>query len=189
MALNANNIIATERNLKKIILPKFDLVVLQKKFISNLDDEQKKSLVGLATASVSETIISSYLNVLAKDRSINKLCWMTVDAHRRDELAHANLFTGVMKKIFHKLNRLQQDYYLSMLPCAVKWFDSNELRVWEAVLKEIKFPGYKNMLSDIRHTKTRGVDNIDYSGVVKLGQQLDRDVTPFFYQQNLEMMR
>ena|SRR3990167_8497796 len=130
----------------------------------------KKILVRLATASVSETVISAYLKKLSKDRNVNRLCWMTVDANRKDELAHANLFTGMMKKIFPHLDREKQDYYLSMLPCAIMWFASKELRVWKFVLSQINFSGYEEMLHDIESHETKQIESIDYSGAIKLNR-------------------
>ena len=187
MALNACNIVIAERNLQKIILPNYDLILSQENFISALDDQDKKCLVRLAAASISETMISAYLEKLSQNRTINRLCWMTAEAHRKDELAHANLFIVLMKKIFPHLDKKKQDYYLSMLPYAIRWFGSQELRVWKVILEQINFPGYESMLDDIQFCGDIQIKNIDYSGAIKLVEGLERDVTPYFHQLELEV--
>ncbi|WP_157966593.1 diiron oxygenase [Fastidiosibacter lacustris] len=188
MAVNACNIVSVERNLGKIVLPEYDLIFSQKKVINEQNDQQKNMLLRLATASVSETLISSYLDVLSKDMSINSFCRMTIDAHRKDELAHANLFTGIMKKIFPNLSKEQQEYYLSMLPCAIRWFASKELRLWGFVLNEINFPNHREMLSEISELETKQIDTIDYSGPVKLAEGLGCDIASYFHKNDLEII-
>ena len=167
MAVNGVNIIYRERDLKRVRLPKFQLINRLDKMLSDYSDKDEQKLVRLATACASETLITDYLSVLSKDAKLQPLCYQSVEAHAADEWSHASVFSYTMAEIFANLSEKHKNLYISILPKAVESFGDDELDVWEVVFTAINFPKYQNIISDCRAKAKQNID-IDIKGIKKL---------------------
>ncbi|NMH65925.1 diiron oxygenase [Shewanella salipaludis] len=174
MAVKSVNIVYRERDLKRVKLPKFELIHRLDKMLGDCQTNDDKKLVRLAVACASETLITDYLGSLSKDDMLQPLCYKTVEAHAADEWSHSSVFSYTMAEIFSKLSEQQRGLYLSVLPKAVQAFGDDELDVWERVLEAIDFPKYKVIIEDCR-ARNRNAINVDIQGISKLLNSLGID--------------
>jgi alpha-N-dichloroacetyl-p-aminophenylserinol N-oxygenase len=172
LVTNTCRVTRQHRKLEGLKLPNFDLVKFMQREIGDSDEDWKKRLINLATATVSEVFVSDYLSLIANAESIQPINRITTDIHRKDELAHSSIFTNLMKIIYHCLTPIQQDYLAEVLPKPVRWFASQELDVWESMLSQIDFPKYHEMIADYRTEAAVNLDRIDYSGLTSLADEL-----------------
>ena len=103
-------------------------------------EKWKKILIQLATAVVSEVMVSEYLSRLSNATDIQPLNRITTEIHRRDESAHNGLFKSLGAVIYHGLNAREREFFVGALSQPSMWFASPELDVWEAMLTQIDFP-------------------------------------------------
>ncbi|MFT5421274.1 MAG: hypothetical protein ACI9D5_002029 [Candidatus Endobugula sp.] len=174
MAVKSINIVYRERGLKRIKLPKFQLIRQLDKMLLECQDNEERKLVRLAVACASETLITDYLGALSKDDRLQPLCYVTVEAHAADEWSHASVFSYTMAEIFQHLSPEHRSLYINTLPQAVQAFGDNELDVWESVLSAIDFPSYQQIITDSRDERSQGIC-VDVKGIAKLLSSLGID--------------
>lgn len=174
MAVKSINIVYRERALKRIKMPKFQLIHQLDKMLLKCQNNEERKLVRLAVACASETLITDYLGALSKDDRLQPLCYKTVEAHAADEWSHASVFSYTMAEIFQQLSPEHQSLYINTLPQAVQAFGDNELDVWESVLSTINFPNYQEIITDSRNEQNQGIC-VDIKGIAKLLSSLGID--------------
>jgi hypothetical protein len=153
-------------------LPESQLIAKMRAAQAQYSASWQKLLVQLATAIVSEVFISDYLKVLSHEMSIQPFNRLTVDTHRRDELAHGSLFKGLAKCMYGGLNTYERDFFIEVPPRPVHWFANIELDVWQAMLQHIGFPDTDTVIGDCRSANEENLARIDYSGLSTLAQEL-----------------
>jgi hypothetical protein len=109
-----------------------------------------KSAGATGPAIVSEVFISDYLKVLSTEMAIQPFNRLTVDAHRRDELAHGSVFKGLAKCLYGSLNAREREFFIEELPKPVHWFANIELDVWQAMLQQVGFRATDTVISNCR---------------------------------------
>ncbi|WP_018414784.1 AurF N-oxygenase family protein [Teredinibacter turnerae] len=172
LVTNTCRITRQRRGLETLKLPTFDLVRFMRREMAMVDEEWKKRLINLATATVSEVFVSDYLSLIADAEHIQPINRLTTDVHRKDEMAHSSIFKHLMKIIYPYLTQKEQDYLAEILPKPVSWFASQELDVWESMLSQIRFPNYQEMIADCRSEHIVNLGRIDYSGLTTLADEL-----------------
>jgi hypothetical protein len=168
----AVNFIKENRSLD---LVKQDLFCLEKNMLIEMDkyhESWKKKLVRLACSIVSEMFISDYLLLLSDNKKIQPYNRMSVDAHRKDELAHHKLFNHLALVIYNELDLKQKDFFLDQLFKPVKWFSDKDLDIWSCYLCQLKVPNCDEIINDCR-----GVvyNEIDYSSIEQLCLELNQN--------------
>jgi hypothetical protein len=138
------------RGLQHLIIPQFDLVTHMQRCQDACAERWQKILVQLATAVVSEVLVSDYLSLLSGTPDIQPLNRLTTEIHRRDEAAHNGLFKSLGAIIYHALAPHEKEFFLHMLTQPASWFASPELDVWQAMLRQIRFPNAERMIQDCR---------------------------------------
>ena len=174
MAVKSINIVYRERALKRIKMPKFQLIHQLDKMLLKCQNNEERKLVRLAVACASENLITDYLGALSKDDRLQPLCYKTVEAHAADEWSHASVFSYTMAEIFQQLSPEHQSLYINTLPQAVQAFGDNELDVWESVLSTINFPNYQQIITDSRNEQSQR-NCVDVKGIAKLLSSLGID--------------
>ncbi|NEO69842.1 diiron oxygenase [Moorena sp. SIO3H5] len=169
---NACSITRKQRGLESLRLPDFNLVIKMRQEQDRWSEDWQKIIVQLVTAIVSEVFISDYLKLLAEDTTIQPFNRLTVEMHRRDEMAHSPIFKNLAKLVYSKLTKEQKEFFMEMLPKPVNWFANIELGVWEAMLDQIKFPHTKEVIGDCAKDNEVNLMRIDYNGVTKLAEEL-----------------
>lgn len=162
-----------QRGLQTVKSPEFNLVLNMQKEQQLYQEDWQKLLIKLATSVVSEVFVSDYLKLLSSDQTIQPFNRVVVDTHRRDEDAHSCIFKNLVKCIYSELTREQKEFFISVLPKPVYWFADLELEVWKSLLEQIDFAGAQAIYNDCSATNTTNLQNIDYSEVIELIQELD----------------
>ncbi|MGH7170484.1 MAG: diiron oxygenase, partial [Gemmataceae bacterium] len=150
LVVQATGVTRQRRRLQELALPSFDLVALMQQHQEKHPEKWKKILIQLATAVVSEVMVSEYLSRLSNAASIQPLNRITTEIHRRDESAHNGLFKSLGALIYNGLNAREREFFVGALAQPSLWFASPELDVWEAMLTQIGFPGGERMIADCR---------------------------------------
>jgi hypothetical protein len=175
LVVMATGVTRQRRRLKELTLPAFELVASMQRHQEKHADKWKKILIQLATAVVSEVLVSEYLSRLSNALDIQPLNRITTEIHRRDESAHNGLFKSLGAVIYHGLNGREREFFVAALSQPSMWFASPELDVWEAMLVQIGFPHAERMIADCRaQRRAKGVQ-LDLSTLEALFDDLGVD--------------
>jgi hypothetical protein len=160
------------RDLLSVALPESNLVLKMRKFQEQYSERWQKILVQLATAIVSEVFISDYLKLLSSDMSIQPFNRLTVDAHRRDELAHSSIFKSLTRCIYTALGMKERAFFMDVLPKPVRWFANVELDMWHAMLQQIGFLKADAVINACKSMNEENLARIDFSDLIALAAEL-----------------
>jgi hypothetical protein len=172
LVLNACLVTRARRGLGTVTVPESQLIVQMRQAQAQYSTPWQKILIHLATAIVSEVFISDYLKVLSTEMTIQPFNRLTVDAHRRDELAHGSIFKGLAQCLYASLRTHERAFFADVLPKPVHWFANSELEVWQAMLQQIGFRATDTVIRDCRSANEENLARIDYSDVIALAQEL-----------------
>jgi hypothetical protein len=150
LVVQATGVTRQKRELDELVLPSFELVGSMQRVQEKHPEKWKKILIQLATAVVSEVMVSEYLSRLSNAFDIQPLNRITTEIHRRDESAHNGLFKSLGAVIYHGLNAREREFFVGALSQPSMWFASPELDIWEAMLKQIGFPNADHIIADCR---------------------------------------
>lgn len=170
--ISACQVTRQQRNLHKLKLPSFALTTNMYREQSYYAEPWQKILIQVATAIVSEVFISDYLELLAHDREIQPLNQMTVETHRRDEMAHGSIFKNLTKCIYSQLNSTQKEFFVNVLPKPVRWFANTELVVWKSMLQQIDFPHVESVIADCAASNEVNLMSMDYTELISLAEEV-----------------
>ncbi|GAB4561091.1 MAG: hypothetical protein Tsb0020_08320 [Haliangiales bacterium] len=134
--------------------------------------EWQRTLVQFATGLVSEVFISDYLLALSSATKIQPLHRETVDAHRKDEAAHREIFRHLAMLVYGALSTKEKEFFASVLAKPVRWFAAQDYSAWAMVFEQLGMRNVTDMLIDCERANDRSIDNIDYSGVLELAEEL-----------------
>lgn len=157
LVLQANGVTRGRRQLNDLRIPSFELVEHMRRKQEQHPESWKKILIQLATAVVSEVLVSDYLRLLSTASGIQPLNRLTTEIHRRDESAHNGLFKSLGAVIYRGLSRSEKEFFVQALRQPSAWFASPELEVWRTMLRQIDFPGAEEMIRDCQ-AQQRGKD-------------------------------
>jgi hypothetical protein len=174
----ANEITRAQRGLLSVPIPECNLVKQMRACQDRYRESWQRTIIQLATAIVSEVFISDYLKLLSDEMSIRPFNRLTVAAHRRDELAHGNIFRNLAKCMYTALSAKERAFFVSVLPQPVRWFANLELDVWQTMLEHIQFPDSAKLIRDCRDVSEENLAALDYSGIISLGDELGMLQTP-----------
>jgi hypothetical protein len=163
LVVQATGVTRQRRRLHELTLPSFDLVASMQRHQEKHPEKWKKILIQLATAIVSEVMVSEYLSRLSNAMDIQPLNRITTEIHRRDESAHNGLFKSLGAVIYHGLTAREREFFVGALSQPSMWFASPELDVWEAMLKQIGFPGAERIIADCRAQRRSKDIHLDLS--------------------------
>lgn len=150
LVVQATGVTRQRRKLSELVLPSFELVDSMQQHQEQHPEKWKKILIQLATAVVSEVMVSEYLSRLSNAFDIQPLNRVTTEIHRRDESAHNGLFKSLGAVIYHGLDAREREFFVGALAQPSLWFASPELHVWEAMLNQVGFPDAGRMIADCR---------------------------------------
>jgi len=138
-------LISEFRCLPKITLPAFQLITQLKKELFAASSWQQ-TLIRLAAAISSELLVSDYLISLSNSTEIQPFCRALTEAHWRDEMSHAGIFTLLTRKIFPALNPGDQAFLIEVIMRCSTWFNDKESACWLSILNYLEFPDAETML-------------------------------------------
>jgi alpha-N-dichloroacetyl-p-aminophenylserinol N-oxygenase len=150
-------------------------------------DARERALCQVAVAVVSELFISDYLAQLGSSAHIQPVHRLCVASHRKDELAHSQIFRSFAPRIVDELTGSDLDLFAMTIADAALWFADPELGIWAGMLEAIGFPHWREMLKDCDH-QHRTLAPGDFLPVVEMAEQtgLTRCVA---FQERLQLHR
>lgn len=147
MSVNAANAILQYRALSFPRYQGFFLTQRREQLLAKVNSLRDKRLVALGIACASETLVTDYLDKIAKAETIQPLCKEVTAAHANDELAHSSVFTIVLENVIAHLTQHERDLVTRSIHEAVAMFANKELGVWRCVLAQLDFPAFQSMLA------------------------------------------
>jgi hypothetical protein len=168
LVVQANGVTRQRRRLNELTIPSFELVAHMQRQQDKHPERWKKILIQLATAVVSEVLVSEYLSLLSNATGIQPLNRITTEIHRRDESAHNGLFKSLGAVIYNGLDSREKEFFVRALAQPSIWFASPELDAWESMLQQIGFPGAKPMIDDCRAQRRAKGIRLDLSTLESL---------------------
>src|SRR5215471_1935090 len=172
LVLRACQVTRNRRGLGAMTLPESQLIVKMRQAQAQCSAPWQQVLVHLATAIVSEVFISDYLRLLSQAMTIPPFNRLTVEAHRRDELAHGSIFKGLTKCLYGSLTQHERAFFIEVLPRPVHWFANSELEVWQVMLQQIGFRATDTVIRDCRSANAANLARIDYTDLITLAEEL-----------------
>lgn len=174
---NACDLTRAHRNLEHVRLPQFDLVRSMYAEQERHPEPWKKILVQVASAVVSEMLVSDYLKLLSETEEVQPINVLTTAIHRKDESAHNGVFKTLGTELYHQLARHEQEFFLQMLAKPARWFASAELDVWQSMLRQIEFPNADRMIADCRDQNDLAIQSsLDLTTLQRLYEDLELPV-------------
>ena len=168
----ACDITRARRGLASLSIPPSELVTSMQRRQEQHPERWKKILIQIATAIVSETLITDYLGLLSRATDIQPLNQITTEIHRRDEAAHNGLFQTLGALIYHGLDRPQREYFLEVLAEPASWFANSDWDVWESMLQQVGFPHAGRMVRECRAEQPTRNQSIDLTTLTSLYDEL-----------------
>ena len=170
---NACDVTRIHRGLDHVRLPEFELVRSMHAEQERHPEPWKKLLVQVATAIVSEMLVSDYLKLLSETADVQPFNVLTTAIHRKDESAHNGLFKTFGTELHQQLAPHEQEFLLHLLAKPAQWFASAELNVWQTMLTQIKFPNADRIIADCRDQNHLMSRSLDLSTLQRLYEDLD----------------
>ncbi len=161
LVVKATELTRKLRRLPEFRLPQFQIVSRLQRAKAAHPESWKKILIQLATAVVSEILVSDYLRLLSRATQIQPLNRITTEIHRADEAAHNGLFKCLGTMIYHALAQEEKEFFVHALTEPAGWFASPELDVWQAMLNQIEFPYADRIIRDCRLTQNDREVHVD----------------------------
>ena len=128
----------------------------------------ERDLLFLLWTTVGEVSINAFLDLLAGDRTIQPMHSLIARLHARDEAAHGPVLAELMKEIFPRLNRRQQDFVVRWFPSAITAFGAEDYDLWPQVLGLAKMPKAADIVGDARRGPDGELMLTDFSTVRRL---------------------
>jgi len=140
---------------------------------NEVSESWKKQLMVLVWAIVSEISINAFLSLLSKSKTIQPLHSLIAKLHDVDEYAHSSVLIEIAKAIYVKMNREQQDFFVTYLPKALKAFVAQDYSVWTNILEHFKVKGIREIIEDSKSIKSNDSLVRDFSGLRKISEDLN----------------
>ncbi|UNO39182.1 diiron oxygenase [Streptomyces sp. MST-110588] len=136
-------------------------------------EQWEKDLLYLLWTAVGEISINAFLDLLGDDRTIQPLHTLIARLHARDEAAHGPILAELMKEIYPRLNKRQQEFFIQHLPTAVTTFGAEDYELWPQILRFAGIPRVTEIIEDTRRQPGGDLMLTDFRTVHRLVQELE----------------
>lgn len=157
-------------------MPRFPHAVTyegMRKTIQIQDDEWARKLTVLVYAIVAEISINAYLDLIAKNDSIQPMHSKIATMHNQDEYMHSSLLVEIAQCVFSKLNAKQRRTFVQLLPNALRDFSAHDFSAWKHILQLSGIDQCDQIIRDAEE-EARGTGLVrDYSGLKRLVDRLE----------------
>lgn len=133
----------------------------------------ERALVTLAFAIVAEVSVNAYLSLLAEDETIQPMHKLVTYLHNRDEFAHSQIVVEVAKLLYLGMNERDQQFFLKILPEALKAYASHDFSAWRAILDNVGVAGADRIVADCEHDVSSQLLVRDFSGLRRIAEELE----------------
>lgn len=175
MHLNASTITRQQRKIElpDKILPAPHIVARHQELLDSCAESWERKLTTLAFATVSETSISAYLNLLSDDPDIQVINSTTVQLHNRDEICHSSISGELAKTVYDFLSEKQKTFFVNTMITGLEAFVANDYRTWQSILDLHGVADTDRMISEVQNDAGRTNLVRDFSGLHSLLSEMD----------------
>ncbi|MGE7387801.1 diiron oxygenase [Streptomyces sp. NPDC004126] len=134
----------------------------------------QKDLLYLLWTTVGEVSVNAFLDLMAQDTTVQPMHSLIARLHARDESAHGPVMIEIMKDVFVRLSREQQEFFTASLPAGITAFCAEDFDWWLKVLEFTGIPKARDIIEDSRTGGGRLSELLvtDFSGVRRLCREL-----------------
>ncbi|MET8139671.1 diiron oxygenase [Sphaerisporangium sp. NPDC005288] len=136
-------------------------------------EKWERNLLFLLWTVVGEVSINNFLELLARDRTIQPMHALVARLHARDEAAHGPVLADVMKDVFVHLNKEQRELLIRTLPDAIVAFGAEDYELWPEILAFAGVKGAEEIIADTRRLPDADLLLTDFSTVQRLVRELE----------------
>ncbi|MFE9609905.1 diiron oxygenase [Streptomyces sp. NPDC006012] len=130
-------------------------------------------LLYLLWTTVGEVSVNAFLDLMARDGTVQPMHALIARLHARDEAAHGPVMVEVMKDVFINLSKRQQDFFVASLPAGINAFCTEDFDWWLKVLAFAGIPKARDIIEDSRGGGGHaGLLVTDFSGILRMLREL-----------------
>ncbi|MFJ8085513.1 diiron oxygenase [Streptomyces sp. NPDC096205] len=133
----------------------------------------ESDLLLLLWTTVGEVSVNAFLDLMARDTTVQPLHSTIARLHARDESAHGPVMVEVMKDVFVNLTKPQQDFFVASLPAGINAFCAEDFDWWLKVLEFAGIPKARDIVEDSRSGGHADLLVTDFSGILRMLRELD----------------
>lgn len=141
--------------------------------VAERSEKWERDMLFLVWTVVGELHINNFLELLARDRTIQPMHSLVARLHARDEAAHGPIVAEVMKDIFVHLDKGQREIFVRTLPDAIRALGAQDYEIWSDILRFVGVPGAVEIINDTRRLPGTEMMLADFSTVERLVRDLD----------------
>lgn len=141
--------------------------------IAERSEKWERDILYLVWTVVGELHINNFLELLARDKTIQPMHALVARLHARDEAAHGPIVAEVMKDVFVHLNKEQRELFVRTLPDAITALGAQDYQMWSEVLEFVGIPGAVEIIADTRSLPGTDMMLTDFSTVERLVRDLE----------------
>ncbi|MFI7019983.1 diiron oxygenase [Streptomyces sp. NPDC050164] len=135
-------------------------------------EEWERDMLFLVWTVVGELHINNFLELLARDDTIQPMHALVARLHARDEAAHGPIVAEVMKDVFVHLSKEQRELFIARLPDAIIALGAEDYEMWSQILRFAGVAGAEEMINDTRSLPGTELMLTDFSTVERLVREL-----------------
>ncbi|MFG2120262.1 diiron oxygenase [Streptomyces sp. NPDC048710] len=129
-------------------------------------------LLHLLWTTVGEVSVNAFLDLMARDATVQPVHATIARLHARDESAHGPVMVEVMKDVFVNLSKRQQDFFVASLPAGITAFCAEDFDWWLKVLEFVGIPKARDIIEDSRGGPHADLLVTDFSGILRMLREL-----------------
>ncbi|GAA3693899.1 diiron oxygenase [Streptomyces iranensis] len=143
------------------------------KLTAERSEKWERDILFLVWTVVGELHINNFLELLARDKTIQPMHSLVARLHARDEAAHGPIVADVMKDVFVHLNKEQRELFIRTLPDAIIALGAQDYGIWSDILQFAEIPGATEILADTHRQPDTDMMLTDFSTVERLIRELE----------------
>jgi hypothetical protein len=140
---------------------------------SEVNESWQSDLLLFLWAVVSEISVSAYLELVARDNTIQPMHALVCRLHVRDESAHGSIMFEIAKRVYRGMNAREREFLLTSFPVAITAFGAEDYEMWPSILRTAGVSGAEEIVHDSQAAPELNFLVTDFSGIERLLQDLD----------------
>jgi alpha-N-dichloroacetyl-p-aminophenylserinol N-oxygenase len=133
---------------------------------------RESTMMLLAFATVTEVSFNNYLELLAKDQTIQPAHSYVANLHNRDEYCHASVMAETVKDVYRTLNSQDRAYFARAIKQGLEAFAAHDFSTWDTIFDLVNLPCGRAMLRDCVDQLPGARFVFDYSEMRRLSLEL-----------------
>jgi hypothetical protein len=141
--------------------------------VAERSEKWERDMLFLVWTVVGELHINNFLELLARDKTIQPMHSTVARLHARDEAAHGPIVAEVMKDVFVHLNREQRELFVRTIPDAITALGAQDYEIWSDILQFVGVPAVAEIINDTRRLPGMEMMLANFSTVERLVRELE----------------